>query len=111
MDAVGDPQATAARRRAGRPERREHRQFAFAPATLTVKAGTTVTWTNKDEDPHTVVADDGAFRSQVLGSGGDLLVHLPDGGHVRLRLLDPPVHARHRGGDAMTETDRGSAWA
>jgi amicyanin len=44
--------------------------FAFAPATLTVKAGSTVTWTNKDEDPHTVVAGGGAFRSQALGSGG-----------------------------------------
>ncbi|MCW2513248.1 MAG: amicyanin [Mycobacterium sp.] len=44
--------------------------FAFAPATLTVTAGTTVTWTNKDEDPHTVVAGNGAFRSQALGSGG-----------------------------------------
>jgi plastocyanin len=44
--------------------------FAFAPATLTVAAGTTVTWTNRDEDPHTVVAGDGAFRSQTLGSGG-----------------------------------------
>lgn len=44
--------------------------FAFVPSTLTVKSGTTVTWTNGDEDPHTVVAGDGSFRSQVLGSGG-----------------------------------------
>lgn len=44
--------------------------FAFAPTTLTVKAGSVVTWTNKDEDPHTVVAGNGAFRSQALGSGG-----------------------------------------
>jgi amicyanin len=28
--------------------------FAFAPAVITIKAGTTVTWTNKDEEPHTV---------------------------------------------------------
>jgi plastocyanin len=44
--------------------------FAFVPATLTVTAGSTVTWTNQDEDPHTVVDGGGAFRSQVLGSGG-----------------------------------------
>jgi plastocyanin len=44
--------------------------FAFVPAILTVKAGTAVTWTNKDEEPHTVVADGGAFRSEALGSGG-----------------------------------------
>src|SRR5271166_6917165 len=32
--------------------------FAFAPATLTVKVGSTVTWTNHDEEPHTVAATD-----------------------------------------------------
>lgn len=44
--------------------------FAFAPATLTVPVGSTVTWTNEDDDPHTVVADGGAFRSQALTKGG-----------------------------------------
>jgi plastocyanin len=42
--------------------------FAFAPATLTVPAGSTVTWTNKDEEPHTVVANDGSFHSPGMGS-------------------------------------------
>jgi plastocyanin len=42
--------------------------FAFVPATVTVKVGSTVTWTNKDEDPHTVVADGGAFRSEARGT-------------------------------------------
>jgi plastocyanin len=42
--------------------------FAFAPATLTVRVGGTVTWTNRDEEPHTVVADDGSFRSPGMGS-------------------------------------------
>ncbi len=37
--------------------------FAFSPATLTVKAGTTVTWTNKDSATHTVTSDTGAFDS------------------------------------------------
>jgi amicyanin len=54
--------------------------FAFTPATLTVKAGTTVTWTNKDEDPHTVVAGDGAFRSQVLADGGTYSFTFPAAG-------------------------------
>ncbi|MCV7177292.1 cupredoxin domain-containing protein [Mycolicibacterium sphagni] len=40
--------------------------FAFTPATLTVKVGDTVTWTNKDEEPHTVVANDGSFHSPGL---------------------------------------------
>jgi plastocyanin len=42
--------------------------FAFAPATLTVPVGSTVTWTNKDEEPHTVVANDGSFHSPGMGS-------------------------------------------
>jgi plastocyanin len=40
--------------------------FSFAPATLTVAAGTTVTWTNRDDIPHTVVSDDKVFKSKVL---------------------------------------------
>ncbi|MEB4208224.1 cupredoxin family copper-binding protein [Mycobacterium sp. 94-17] len=43
--------------------------FAFAPVTLTVPAGTTVTWTNRDEEPHTVAAGDGSFRSPGMGTG------------------------------------------
>jgi plastocyanin len=43
--------------------------FAFAPATLTVRAGTSVTWTNRDEEPHTVVAGDGSFHSPGMGTG------------------------------------------
>ena len=42
--------------------------FAFAPATLTVHAGSTVTWTNRDEEPHTVVANDGSFHSPGMDS-------------------------------------------
>jgi plastocyanin len=43
--------------------------FAFAPATLTVKAGSTVTWTNRDDEPHTVAASDGSFHSPGMGTG------------------------------------------
>jgi plastocyanin len=40
--------------------------FAFSPAAITVKVGTTVTWTNMDQDAHTVTAKDGSFGSQAL---------------------------------------------
>jgi len=40
--------------------------FSFTPATVTVPAGTTVTWTNSDDVPHTVVSDDKIFKSKVL---------------------------------------------
>ena len=42
--------------------------FSFGPAALTVSAGTTVTWINRDDIPHTVVSSDEpkAFKSKVL---------------------------------------------
>lgn len=41
--------------------------FTFDNAELTVPVGTTVTWVNQDDIPHTVVADDKkTFRSKVL---------------------------------------------
>ena len=42
--------------------------FSFAPAALVVSAGTTVTWVNHDDIPHTVVSTDNdkTFKSKVL---------------------------------------------
>jgi plastocyanin len=40
--------------------------FSFGPATLTVSAGATVTWTNRDDIPHTVVSTEGAFKSKAV---------------------------------------------
>ena len=40
--------------------------FDFAPMMLTVPVGTTVTWTNNDDIPHTSVSTDGVFKSKVL---------------------------------------------
>jgi plastocyanin len=41
--------------------------FTFTPQTLTVKAGTTVTWTNKDDIPHGIASNNNAFaRSKAL---------------------------------------------
>jgi amicyanin len=42
--------------------------FSFGPASLAVAVGTTVTWTNRDDIPHTVVSTDDAktFKSKVL---------------------------------------------
>jgi plastocyanin len=39
------------------------KDFMFTPMALTVKAGATVTWANKDDEPHNVVSDTGLFRS------------------------------------------------
>src|SRR5438874_13817190 len=43
--------------------------FTFQAAVVTVKPGTTVTWTNGDDIPHTVVSKGGLFKSKVLDSG------------------------------------------
>jgi len=40
--------------------------FVFGPQTLTVPVGTTVTWTNSDDIPHTAVSTDGVFKSKVM---------------------------------------------
>ncbi|HET9180291.1 MAG TPA: cupredoxin family copper-binding protein [Terriglobia bacterium] len=43
--------------------------FSFGSGTLTVPAGTTVTWINRDDVPHTVVSTDKVFASSVLDTG------------------------------------------
>jgi plastocyanin len=41
--------------------------FTFAPGDLTVAAGTTVQWVNRDDIPHTVVSEDkSTFKSKPL---------------------------------------------
>jgi plastocyanin len=40
--------------------------FVFGPQTLMVPVGTTVTWTNSDDIPHTSVSTEGVFKSKVL---------------------------------------------
>lgn len=42
------------------------KDFDFAPMSLTVAVGSTVTWENLDDEPHTVVSDTGLFRSGAL---------------------------------------------
>ena len=41
-------------------------KFAFAPRELTVAPGTQVVWTNHDETPHTIAAQDGGFVSKAM---------------------------------------------
>jgi len=43
--------------------------YHFVPATLKIAAGTSIIWTNKDDDAHTVMDASGAFRSDALDEG------------------------------------------
>ena len=40
--------------------------FSFGPTAITVSVGTTVTWINRDDIPHTVVSTEKVFKSKVL---------------------------------------------
>ncbi len=41
----------------------------FNPSSITVAAGTTITWTNKDNTAHTVTSNDGLFNSGNISAG------------------------------------------
>ena len=43
--------------------------FAFAPESVEVAAGTTVTWSNRDGEPHSVRAEDGSITSKLIVGG------------------------------------------
>lgn len=44
--------------------------FSFAPAMASVPVGTTITWTNRDDVPHTIVSTEQKFKSPVLDTDG-----------------------------------------
>ena len=47
----------------------------FSPAKLSIKIGETVIWTNKDDNDHNVVADDGSFNSEENLRRGETFKH------------------------------------
>ena len=66
--AIGASMRLLAQDEAAKPPTAEVKidNFSFGPVSLTVAAGTTVTWTNRDDIPHTVVAVDKSFKSKAL---------------------------------------------
>ena len=42
--------------------------FMFMPTAVTIKVGSSVTWANKDDEPHTIASDTGLFRSGAIDS-------------------------------------------
>jgi plastocyanin len=67
--------------------------FAFTPATLTVTAGTTVTWKNEDDSPHRIGDKDGALKSAALDTD-ETFSHTFSAGRVPVYLNDPSLHGR-----------------
>ena len=56
--------------------------FTFAPGTITVEAGTTVKWLNRDDIPHTVAAKSLAFKSKALDTDDSFSHQFDDVGEV-----------------------------
>jgi plastocyanin len=63
---LGAPRAVAAQPAPAVAAEVEIDQFAFVPQRITVKAGTTVTWTNDDDTPHSVASSSKLFKSKAL---------------------------------------------
>ena len=77
--------------------------FTFGPKELKVKAGTTVTWTNEDDIPHTVVSPNN-LRSKVLDTDGTYaFTFTTPGTYTYFCSLHP-----HMTGTVVVETTTGS---
>jgi len=66
MNMSGTSTANSKPRESAAPNQVMIENFSFAPATITVKAGTKVTWINHDDVPHTVDENDKRFRSGTM---------------------------------------------
>jgi len=62
---AGSTTVTAADQSSGVAAEVKIDNFSFGPQTVTVPVGATVTWTNRDDIPHTVVSTEGVFKSKV----------------------------------------------
>ena len=54
--------------------------YAFSPAPLSVKVGTSVTWINQDDDAHTVDSTQGKFKSATLNKGDKFVFRFTEAG-------------------------------
>ena len=54
--------------------------FVYSPVPLTVKVGTTVTWINHDDIPHTVDSTQGKFKSAALDTDDKVEFHFTEAG-------------------------------
>ena len=70
------------------------KDFAFRPGSVSVAAGTTVTWLNDDEEPHTVTSAEGVFKSEALESAGRFsYTFATPGTYHYFCALQPNMHA------------------
>jgi plastocyanin len=85
----------AAQQLATAPATVEIDNFTFTPETLTVPAGTSVTWVNKDEEPHTVVnvGPTRLFKSAGLDTGDSFTMRFDKPGtYEYVCTIHPHMH-------------------
>jgi amicyanin len=75
-------------------------QMRFSPARVTVKKGATVTWTQRDNMPHTITANNGSFGSQTLNGGASYSRTFDEPGEYRYYCS---LHPSMRGEIVVTE--------
>ena len=78
----------------------------FDPPNASVEPGSTITWTNKGDEPHTVTADDGSFDSGVLNPGDSYTVAFGGQGTVTYHC---EIHPEMRGSVTVGVGGGGSA--
>jgi plastocyanin len=81
--------------------------FVFGPERVTVKAGTTVIWTNRDDIPHTVASKDRAFKSKVMDTDESFSFTFPTPGEYSYFCSLHP----HMTGTIVVEGTTGSGTA
>ena len=74
--------------------------FAFSPATISVKAGSTITVTNNDSTAHTFTADNGSFDTGKISPGKSATVTVADAGTFGYRCT---IHTSMKGTVVVTK--------
>jgi plastocyanin len=82
---AADPVANPQRAESARAEQIVIDNFTFAPSTVTVRAGTVLTWLNEDDAPHIVIGTDpgSPIKSPPLDSGDRYSIALTKPGTYR----------------------------
>jgi|SRR6266576_433982 len=77
LSLAGSPNATASDQPSSANADVKIDDFSFGPQTVKVPVGATVTWSNRDDTPHTVVSAEGVFKSKVRDTDEKFSTRLP----------------------------------
>jgi plastocyanin len=79
--------------------------FTFSPATVTIKAGAAVQWTNNGPSSHTTTSDNGVWDSGVLPVGGTFQMTFTKAGTYgyHCTIHPPSVYPRFVGTVVVTQ--------